>query len=138
MNKATNKGRQQDFKEREGNCGIPTVDFFHISGFGDYVLTDESEMLQFSDRIQKVPLRRRQLHKPLLGQDAFCLIGVQAQEHPINLLISGFQPLAFLLCLRSVHQIPALHPAAEPLIERISVLHGLQRQFLNVLQHQIV
>jgi hypothetical protein len=31
MNKATNKGRQQDFKGREGNCGIPTVDFFHIS-----------------------------------------------------------------------------------------------------------
>ena len=82
--------------------------------------------------------RRRQLHKPLLGQDAFGLIGVQAQKHPVNFLISGFQPLAFLLCLGSVHQIPALHPAAEPLVERIGILHGLRRQFLNVLQHQIV
>ena len=82
--------------------------------------------------------RRRQLHKPLLGQDAFGLIGVQAQEHPVNLLISGLQPLAFFLCLGCVHQIPALHPAAEPLIERIGVLHGLRRQFLYILQHQIV
>ena len=82
--------------------------------------------------------RRRQLHKPLLGQDAFCLIGIQAQKHPVNFLIPGFQPLAFFLRLRSVHQIPALHSAAEPLVERIGVLHGLRRQFLYILQHQIV
>ena len=82
--------------------------------------------------------RRRQLHKPLLGQDAFGLIGVQAQEHPVNFLISGFQPQAFLFCLGGVHQIPVLHPAAEPLVERIGILHSLRRQFLNVFQHQIV
>ena len=56
----------------------------------------------------------------------------------VNFLIPGFQPFPFLLRLSSVHQIPTLHPAAKPLIERISVLHGLRRQFLNVLQHQIV
>ena len=71
--------------------------------------------------------RRRQLHKPLFSQDALCLVGVQAQEHPVNFLIPGFQPFPFLLCLGSVHQIPALHPAAEPLVERIGVLHGLRR-----------
>ena len=37
---------------RQYNIGITRLFF----GFGDYVLTDESEMLQFSDRIQKVPL----------------------------------------------------------------------------------
>ena len=68
--------------------------------------------------------RRRQLHKPLLGQDAFCLIGIQAQKHPVNFLIPGFQPLAFFLRLRSVHQIPALHSAAEPLVERIGELEA--------------
>ena len=31
--------------------------------------------------------RRCQLHKPLLGQNAFGLIGVQAQKHPVNFLI---------------------------------------------------
>lgn len=36
---------------RQYNIGITRL----ILGFGDYVLTDESEMLQFSDRIQKVP-----------------------------------------------------------------------------------
>ena len=82
--------------------------------------------------------RRRQLHKPLLGQDAFGLIGVQAQKHSVNFLIPGFQPFPFLLRLGSVQQIPALHPAAEPLVERIGVLHGLRRQFLYILQHQII
>lgn len=37
---------------RQYNIGITRL----FLGFGDYVLTDESEMLQFSDRIQKVPL----------------------------------------------------------------------------------
>lgn len=36
---------------RQYNIGITRL----FLGFGDYVLTDESEMLQFSDRIQKVP-----------------------------------------------------------------------------------
>ena len=39
---------------------------------------------------------------------------------------------AFLFCLGGVHQIPVLHPAAEPLVERIGILHSLRRQFLNV------
>ncbi len=75
--------------------------------------------------------RRRQLHKPLFGQDAFGFIRVQAQKHPVNFLIPGFQPFPFLLCLRSVHQIPALHPAAELLVERIGVLHGLSKSALG-------
>ena len=45
--------------------------------------------------------------------------------------------ISFLFCLGGVHQIPVLHPAAEPLVERIGILHSLRRQFLNVFQHQI-
>ena len=37
---------------RQYNIGITRL----FLGFGDYVLTDESEMLQFSERIRRVPL----------------------------------------------------------------------------------
>ena len=82
--------------------------------------------------------RRRQLHKTLLGQYPFSLIGVKAQEHPVNLLISGFQPLAFFLRLGSVYQIPALHPAAQSLIKCVGIFESLCRQFLNVLQNKVI
>ena len=66
------------------------------------------------------------------------LIGVKAQEHPVNLLISGFQPLAFFLRLGSVYQIPALHPAAQSLIKCVGIFESLCRQFLNVLQNKVI
>ena len=45
---------------RQYNIGITRL----FLGFGDYVLTDESEMLQFSDRIQKsAPVYKRTKRK---------------------------------------------------------------------------